>query len=118
MHPSDKDPNNPTGQRYAQDFCEEHDLDPELWGHINNVGLDGYHHGRDEIRPLVKLLSDKATHEREASEFDKASGLEIAAKALKLILLKHLAPEEALTKATTEQEEADFAAAMEGIDPS
>lgn len=83
-HPSDLDPDNPTGTRYAQDFCEEHDLDPELWGHINNVALDGYHSGRDEIRPLIKLLLDQAEKE---SERYYASGLEEAANALKFILI-------------------------------
>jgi hypothetical protein len=95
-HP-DMDPNNPTGTVYAQEFCEEFDLDPELWGHINNVALDGYHYGRDKIRPLIKVLNDRAKEHRDKySEHEYADGLAAAARALKRILNDHKKAEEAL----------------------
>ena len=108
MHPSDKDPNNPTGQRYAEDFCTEHNLDPDLWGHINNVALDAYNKGRDEIRPLIQLLIDNANSLNEYLEknsikhvdapLDRESGLTDAARAIKSILTEHKTAKEAFDK--------------------
>jgi len=52
----DKDPDYPCGSTYAKEFCQEHDLDPELWGHVNNVALDGHEQCRQEILSLLRTL--------------------------------------------------------------
>jgi len=109
-HPTDLDPNNPTGQRYAENFCDEHDIDRELWGHINNVALDGYHAGRDEIRPLVEALRAQAEIERKNKSTSQqthvtADAYDVAAEALFSMLRHHLGAAEALAKAIIEKEE-------------
>jgi hypothetical protein len=68
-----------------------------------------------DINHLIDLLTNQARLERKNEEHDKASGLELAARAIRGTLIDDLEPAEAFSRAIAEQEEVDFAAALKGI---
>ena len=92
----DKDPNYPCGSAYAKEFCREYNLNPRLWGDINNVALDGYNEARKDFLQLANILRIESEM---TDNPDRKKALKLAIKAIRTIIIDCKNAQEAFTKA-------------------